>query len=256
MFCWKHSSDMKLSRKEPQVVTQPPHVQAIKATRGRGRKVVSKVARSIKQCLPCTTISRSPSATSRPGAKQQSRDSVGASQSLAALCKSRCRPGEKHPLTSESATEQQDELLQVLEEQATAALTEAARQQLEVEQQKHEAQLAQARAQHVEQLQAHQEQHSAALMGAAEQHKQHLLLQEQKHLSARAEARLQLTNLKASHYDSMSAIEHQHEQLLSKLQLDGSLANGLARSSAFNYIDPASNMTTSQVQNLMCGQQP
>lgn len=37
---------------------------------------------------------------------------------------------------------------------------------------------------------------------------------------------------------------------------NGSLANGLARSSAFNYTDPASNMTTSQVQNLMCGQQP
>lgn len=35
---------------------------------------------------------------------------------------------------------------------------------------------------------------------------------------------------------------------------NGSLANGLARSSAFNYTDPATNTTNSQVRNLMCHQ--
>lgn len=224
---------MKLSCKATQVVEVPLHVQA-KATRGRGCKVVSKVARSIKQCLPCTRVSRSPSvpAGSRPGAKQQSRRSVDAGQSLAALCENKRRVRAQQLLTPESATEQHEELLQVLEEQATAALTETARhheQQQNVEQQKHEIQLAQARPQHVGQLQAQQQQHSATLVEAAEQHKQHLLLQEQKHSLIIAEARQQLTGLQVNHYQSVSEIQHQHEQLLSEqLNLQAQLKQELA----------------------------
>lgn len=114
----------------------------------------------------------------------------------------------------------------MLEEQATAALTETARHS---EQQQHEIQLAQARAQHVGQFQAQQQQHSAAMVEAAEQHKQHLLLQEQRHSLIVAEARQQLKDLQVNHYQSVSEIQHQHEQLLSKqLDLQAQLKQELA----------------------------
>lgn len=174
---------MKLSCKATQVVEVPPHAQA-KATRGRGCRVISKVARSIKQCLPCTRVSRITSvpAGSRPGAKQQSQLSVDAGQSLAALCHNKSRLGAKQLLTPDSVTEQHEELLQVLEDQATAALTENARH--------------------------------------TERHKQRLLLQEQRHLLNLTQARQQLKDLQASHDQSVRESQHQHELLLSKLQLD------------------------------------